>query len=118
MTVFITDDSPIVRERLVDMLSELERIEIAGEAGDAQEAIDSIRQLKPDVVILDIQMPGGSGIAVLQHIKRARPAPIVIMFTNYPYPLFRKKCMDEGADFFFDKSTQFDEVIKVLRELI
>jgi DNA-binding NarL/FixJ family response regulator len=106
MKILIVDDSAVVRERLVGMLSEIEGVEIAGEAENPQEAIEAIRRLKPDAVVLDIQMPGGNGIDVLEQIKKDSPAPMVIMLTNFPYPQYRKKCMEIGADFFFDKSTE------------
>jgi len=118
MKVFLVDDSAIVRERLVTMLSEVQGVEIAGEAENLHDAIKGFEKLKPDVVILDIRMPGGNGIDVLENIKEKRPATKVIMLTNYPYPQYRKKCMDSGADFFFDKSTEFRKVVEVLNHLI
>ena len=78
----------------------------------------AIRRLKPDVVILDIHLPGSSGIEVLEAIKKDKPAPIVIMFTNYPYPQYRKRCMDLGADFFFDKSTEHEKLTEVFKRLL
>jgi DNA-binding NarL/FixJ family response regulator len=117
MKVFIADDSPILRERLKAMLSDLPEVEIAGQAHDTPEAIQSIKEMKPDVVILDIRMPGGSGIEVLQSIKKDRTDIKVIIFTNYPYPQYRKKCMELGADFFFAKSTPFEEVVNAINEL-
>ncbi len=118
MKVFIVDDSAVVRERLIGMLTELPEIEISGQAQNAQDAIKSIRKLKPDVVILDIRMPGGNGIEVLLDIKKDKSAPLIIILTNYPYPQYRKKCLEGGADFFFDKSTEFQKVIEVLRKII
>jgi DNA-binding NarL/FixJ family response regulator len=118
MKIFIADDSALLRERLIDMLSELDGIEIVGQARDSLSAVRSILKLKPDVVILDIRMPGGNGISVLQSIKKNKVASIVIMFTNYPYPQYRKRCMDAGADFFFDKSGEFEKITKVLKKLI
>jgi DNA-binding NarL/FixJ family response regulator len=112
------DDSAVLRERLTTMLSELEGIEIIGQAKGPLEAQEAIPKLKPDVVILDIRMPGGNGIEVLKNIKNGRNPPLVIMFTNYPYPQYRKKCMDGGADFFFDKSTEFEKLAAVLKKLI
>ena len=108
--VFIADDSLIVREHLVTMLDELAGIEIVGQAGNVTEAISGIQQLRPDVVILDIRMPGGSGIDILQRVKQDEGAPIVIILTNYPYPVFRQKCLQAGADFFLDKSTEFEQI--------
>jgi DNA-binding NarL/FixJ family response regulator len=118
MKVFIADDSPIVYERLIAMLSNLKEIETIGQAHDVSGAINSIEELKPDAVILDIQMPGGSGIDVLRHIKKEQPATVVIILTNYPYPQYRQRCMDEGADFFFDKSTEFNEITKTFKRLL
>ena len=118
MKVFIADDSAVMRERLIEMLSELPEIEIIGQAEDGFQATNLIEKLNPDVVILDIRMPRGNGIDTLQNIKKNNPASIVIMLTNYPYPQYRKKCMDLGADFFFDKSTEFEKVTEVLKELI
>jgi DNA-binding NarL/FixJ family response regulator len=118
MKVFIADDSEVVCERLTIMLSELPGIEITGQAKDVGESIESIRRLHPDVVILDIRMPGGSGIDVLEDIKKNNAAPVVIVLTNYPYPQYRKKCMALGAEYFFDKATEFEKVTEVLETLI
>ena len=118
MKVLIVDDSELMRKRLAEMISQVEGVEIVGKAERSQEAIEAIQKLKPNVVILDIKMPGGSGIGVLEHIKKNNTNTKVIMFTNYPYPQYRKKCMDLGADYFFDKSTEFEEVVEVLRGLL
>jgi len=115
--VFIADDSEVVCQRLIDMLVELPGIEIVGQAGDAAEAIKSIQKLHPDAVVLDIRMIGGSGIGVLKGIKKSEPNTVAIMLTNYPYAQYRKKCMNEGADYFFDKSSEFEKVAEVIRHL-
>lgn len=117
MKVFIVDDSTIVRERLNSMLSEIEGVLITGEADNPEDAVMGIEKLKPDAVVLDIRMPTGNGIDVLERVKKDQPATRVIMFTNYPYPQYRKKCMDAGADYFFDKSTEFERVSEVIKEI-
>ena len=103
--MFIADDSPIIRERLVTMLDEVGGTELVGQAATAFEAIQGIRELKPDVVILGYRMPeGGSGLDVLQAAKGdTTAAPLVIVLTQYPYPAYREKCLELGADYFFDK---------------
>jgi DNA-binding NarL/FixJ family response regulator len=112
--VFIADDSLVVREHLVTMLDELPRIVTVGQAETVAKAINGILELRPDVVILDIRMPGGSGIDVLQRVKQGEVTPIVIILTNYPYPGYRQKCLQVGADFFLDKSTEFDQIPELL----
>ena len=67
--VFLADDSLIVREHLVTMLTEVTEVEIVGQAENVPDAINGIGKLQPDLVILDIRMPGGSGIDVLEKIK-------------------------------------------------
>ena len=116
--VLIADDSSLLRGHLMDTARRFQEIRIVGQAEDVPQAVESVAKLKPDVVILDIQMPGGSGIDVLETIKKNKPSPIVIMFTNYPYPQYRKKCLAAGADFFFDKSLEFDALTDTLKNLI
>ncbi len=117
ITTFIADDSLVVQERLVTMLNEVDGIRIVGQAQTVPDAISAIRELKPTVVILDIRMPGGSGIDVLRSIKQHAPATVVIVLTNYPYPAYRKQFLAAGADFFFDKSSEFDQIGQVLEQL-
>ncbi len=118
MRVFLVDDSAVIRQRLKRLLADLKEIEVMGEAGDAAEATEAIHQGKPDVVLLDIHLLGGSGIEVLENVKKDKPAPAVIILTNYPYPQYRQKCLAAGADFFFVKSTEFDKVVPALQQLI
>ncbi len=117
MRVLIVDDSAIVRERLEAMLSEIKEIENINQARDSLEAMACFQKLNPEVVILDIRMPGGSGIDVLQKIKKSSHPPVVIVLTTYSYAQYRAKCIDAGADFFFDKSTEFEKVREVLKRL-
>ena len=118
MKVFVVDDSPLVRERLVSLLSEVEGVDVVGSADSADEGIKGISSSKPDVAVLDIRMPAGNGITVLERIKQQVSPPTVIMLTNYPYPQYRKKCMEAGADYFFDKSGEFQKVTDVLERMV
>lgn len=114
MRILIADDSAIVRERLAHLLSEVEGVQVIGHARDGVEARELARKLKPDVAILDLRMPMISGADLLREMKRLTPAPTVIMLTNYAHPENRKRCIDGGADYFFDKSTEFRKVLLVL----
>jgi DNA-binding NarL/FixJ family response regulator len=114
--VFIVDDSAIVRERLITLLAEVPNVTIAGEAEMARDAIAGIQHQRPDIVVLDISMPGGSGIQVLETVKKSQPAPVVIMLTNFDHPQYRQRCMQLGADHFLDKSSNFERVIEIVRD--
>lgn len=117
LKVLIADDSALLRERLSALIADLDTAELIGQAHDAPGAIAAVQELKPDVVILDIRMPGGNGIQALEAIKAIPAAPVVIMFTSFPYPQYREKCLKAGAEYFFDKSTEFDRIADVFDQL-
>ena len=117
MKVLVVDDSALLRERLISMISELPGVTAIDQAQDAPEALNSVQKLRPDVVILDIRLSDGNGIEVLQKMKKDNSAAVTIMFTNYSYPQSRKKCHEAGADFFFDKSTEFHKITDVLKKI-
>jgi DNA-binding NarL/FixJ family response regulator len=112
----VIDDSLLVRERLIGLLSELPGVEIVGEADTAAHAIEVLPTLKPCVVVLDISMPGGSGFLVLEHLQKNPPAPLIIVLTNYDHEPYRRRALKLGADYFFDKSSQFEEIKAVLEK--
>jgi DNA-binding NarL/FixJ family response regulator len=103
---------------LSEIISDMSGVSLLGEAGSVGEAIQGIRKLQPNVVVLDIRMPGGSGIDVLGEVKKYDRPPVVIMITNYQDPMYRDRCMQAGADFFFDKSTEFGKVQETLASLV
>ena len=118
LRVVVADDSAMVRKCLVEMLLELEHVQVVGEAEDVGRTLESVRALRPEVVVLDIQMPGGNGITALKHIKRDFPEICVIMLTNHSNPFYRDTCLRAGADFFLDKSIEFEKVGEALMQLV
>jgi DNA-binding NarL/FixJ family response regulator len=111
MQVMIVDDSSIVRRRLAEMVGHVAHVTVAGEAGSVAEALAMIPLLRPDVVVLDLHLPDGDGVAVLEAVKRAAPAPVL---SNYSDDFYRTWCEAAGADFFLDKAKQFDELPAIL----
>jgi two-component system response regulator DevR len=117
VTVFIVDGSSIIQERLRALLGELDGIEVVGQAHNMADAVSAIREHQPDLVIQDVQTADGSGLELLAAIKQGERAPLVIVLTNDAYPPYRKAYLQAGADFFFDKSSEFDRIPQVLRHL-
>ena len=115
--VFIADDSAVIRERLAELLATLENVTVVGEAADVASAEAGIQSTNPDVAIVDIRMPGGSGIDVLRKVKRLGSRPSVIMYTNYGLPQYRRACTDAGADYFFDKARDTSALAAAIRQL-
>jgi DNA-binding NarL/FixJ family response regulator len=118
MKVFLVDDSIIIRQRLKRLLAAVQDVQIIGEAASELEATDAIEKHNPDLVLLDIHLLDGNGIAVLRHLKKGKRAPKVIILTDYPYPQYRHECIEAGADFFFIKSSEFDQVVPTLIEIL
>lgn len=117
LTVFLADDSTLIRERLQTLLAEITGVAVIGEADDGLIAVNSVRELKPDVVVLDISMPGKNGLDVLRELKKFKPTPCVIILTSHPNPQYREKCLGLGADHFLDKSTDFDRLPGIIKQL-
>jgi len=118
MRVLIVDDSEILVQRLTARLAEVAGIETIGHAANVPDAVLEIRRTKPDVVILDIHLPGGTGLDVLEGVKDDPWRPIVIVLSNHSDRQYRRKCLQSGARFFFDKSNEFHKVAEVLRSLL
>ena len=116
MKVFVVEDSAAVRERLVEMISEVEDVHVVGEAATFGAAIAGIRNTAPDVAILDIKLADdtGSGIDVLNEVRKAMPAIRAIVMSNFMSPQHVKASADAGAEYFLDKSADFESIPGIL----
>jgi YesN/AraC family two-component response regulator len=117
LKIFIADDSSLMRERLAAVISDIKNAKLVGQAVNVQEALEAIPRLKPDVVILDIRMPGGSGLQVLEEVRTYQSPPTVIILTAFPLVQYRKRSEALGAKYFFDKPSDFDRLVEVLKHL-
>jgi len=119
MKVFVVEDSAAVRERLIEMIREIEDIEVVGEAATYDAAVDGIMSTRPDVAVLDIKLGdgGGSGIDVLNQVRKGLPAMKAIVLSNYATPQHMKASADAGAEYFLDKSADFERITEILEQL-
>jgi len=113
LKTLVADDSSIVRERFVEMLSRIKNVEVVGQSCNGKEALDMILDLRPDVALLDINMPGMNGIEVLTTIKTKKPDIKVILFTSFTTPGIQEECIKHGADYFF-QSNSIESLIDLL----
>lgn len=115
MKILLVEDSETVSERLNELLSEVPSVQLIGAASDVETAVRRFQRAKPDAIILDLKLQAGSGFDVLRHVKATKEAPLVIILTNYAFDHYRAKGEELGADYFFDKSTEFEKVVAVVR---
>jgi DNA-binding NarL/FixJ family response regulator len=117
MNVFIVEDSASIRRRLAAMLGDIEGVTVVGEAETPAAALEGILRTRPDSVVLDIQLIGGSGLDVLRKAHPQVPATVFIVLTNHADPQYRRICMQAGAAYFFDKSNEIAKVREVISGL-
>jgi len=115
--VFIVEDSPAVRDGLVDLLKDLDGVRVVGVADSPNAAIEGICATRPSCVILDFQLVGGTAIDVLRGVRPQLPGVAVIVLTNYPSAGYRRASMNAGANWFLDKTAQFEEVRTIVSGL-
>jgi len=115
ITALIVDDSELLRRRLYESLSRIrDDLEIF-EASTGKEALEQFSSEKQNTVILDISLPDISGIEVLKEIKKSDPSARVIILTNYPSPEFRDRCINQGADYFFEKHSDYGNILELFK---
>ena len=119
LRVFLVEDSVSVRESLMDFLVEPGEVEIIGYAETEAASIARLKQERVDVAIVDLNLKAGSGFGVITALRAQYPTapPTIVVLTNYAFPEYEVACRERGADFFFDKSTQFGSVKALLSDL-
>jgi two-component system response regulator DevR len=117
MKIFLVEDSAPIRERLVEMINDAGGMDVVGEAGSFNDAVSGILATLPDVAILDIKLAEGNGIDVLAEAKRHLAGLRAIILSNYTTPQHLKASVDAGADYFLDKSTDFDKIVGILKSM-
>jgi DNA-binding NarL/FixJ family response regulator len=98
------------------MIDEIPGVEVVAEAANVTQALQSVDTFKPDLVIVDLHMPG-NGLTLVETIGQRKERPTILVLTNYPYVQYRNRCLAAGAEYFFDKATEFDAVVRVLADL-
>ncbi|WP_442113923.1 response regulator [Pseudomonas sp. NUPR-001] len=116
-SVLIVDDHATVRFAL-RMLLERERFHVIGEVHDGEVATQVARQLRPDVVILDIGLPGIDGLSVMKRLRMLEPPPRILVLSGQPPELFARRCLDGGASAFVRKDEDLEALIFALKAMI
>lgn len=116
ITVFIADDHPILRIGLKLYLESKQHIKIAGEADNGFDAVNAITRNPPDVVLMDIDMPGLSGIEAIRVVRKTLPDLKIIVLSTYSKKEYVQEAMLEGANGYVAKNTRTDELIKIIED--
>ena len=117
MNVFIVEDSKPVSERLVELIETTGHHQVVGQAATYRDAVSGIAATQPDVGVFDIKLECGSGIDALAEVKRHRPGLVGIVLSNYITEQHRRASVAAGAQFFLDKSADFERILDILQKL-
>ncbi|MBI5858523.1 MAG: response regulator [Sphingobacteriales bacterium] len=115
--LLIVDDNKSYIDRLIEMMKENGNPNTVIAANDYAGAIKQIAKRKPGIILLDMNMPGKSGIEVLRFVREGGWNCKVVMVTNHSNASYRKLCMDAGADYFLDKSRDFGQLPSLIEKL-
>jgi DNA-binding NarL/FixJ family response regulator len=113
--VLLVDDHPVVIEGLRKLLEAAGDIDITGTANDAAQAIERAKTLRPDVILLDLRMPGATGIQATRRLREQEFAGAIILLTSYGDQAYVRQALEAGADGYLLKSTPSDELIHSIR---
>jgi DNA-binding NarL/FixJ family response regulator len=117
LRVFLVEDNPLIRERLIESLTSTGRIDVVGYAEGEREAVDALADGRWDAVLLDLQLKQGNGLGVLRAIGPSRPhGAKILVLTTYAIPQYRDRSLALGADAFFDKSREYDRAVDMLSD--
>ena len=116
--VVIADDHPVVREGLRSLLLTSVDMEVVGEAGTGAEAVAQAQALQPEVMLLDIRMPDGNGLAVLNQIKAVSPNTSVIMVTMHDNPDYISRAVAAGAAGYVLKEANRQDFLTAIRTVL
>ena len=116
-TVYIVEDSPDVRDALIDLLADLEDVEVVGSAEDAASAITGILRTRPDYVVLDYQLVDSNALDVLRAVHPVLSEVAFIVLTNHANKAYERVCVNAGAGWFLQKNRDFTKVKDIVAQL-
>ena len=118
MKVVIADDSVLWRDRIKSILIDINNVFVVGEAENGADALQLIREEEPDLAIIDIRMPEMNGIELLKKIRELKMKVKFCILTSYPYPQYKKRCFEAGADYFLSKTEDFEEINVIINNML
>lgn len=110
MKVLIADDSNFILERLKNMLSKIEQVELIACFQNGIEALEAIREMKPDLAVLDNKMPGLKGIDIIRTVRQEDQKVTLMLLTFYANAYYKQKALQAGANYIFSKSDDFEKI--------
>jgi len=116
--VFIVEDHPVFREGLVRMLSAEKDLEVCGEAGDFENGIKGIKKFKPDLVLVDLELPDKSGLDLIKKVRSLKLPVKMLVVSMYDEALYADRVLRAGGDGYIMKEESPNEIIDAMRDVL
>lgn len=119
LTTVIVEDNPVLLDLLAGMLASIPGVDLVGHANSESAALTLLREARPQLAIIDLELRAGTGLKVLDALHEAPAdfgAPRAVVFSNHAHPVVRSRCLSLGALAFFDKSFQMEELLEFVQQ--
>jgi DNA-binding NarL/FixJ family response regulator len=118
MKVLIADDSRLMRERIRETITIFSNVEIVSETDNGKQTLEDLKKFSPDLAIMDIRMPEGNGLEILKEFRTKNKTTKIVILTNYAYDQYKDRAFENGADYFFSKSEDFERIAVVVATML
>jgi two-component system response regulator DesR len=116
--VLIAEDQAMIREALAALLSFEDDIEVVAQVGRGDEVMEAAKRARPDVALLDIEMPGLDGLTAAAGLRRACPATKIVILTTFGRPGYLRRAMESGVSGFIVKDSPADKLARTIRDVL
>ena len=116
--LLLIDDNPAILNSLTRFLEDDPQVSVVDACGDGREVLGKLEDLRPDVILLDLQLPGMSGLELIPHLRAERSDVGIVMFTLHAHRIYVEAALEVGADDFLDKAGPLSALIPAIRQVV
>lgn len=118
ITILITDDHTLMREALCMTINDIEQFEVVGQCGTGEEAVEMAQKLLPDVVFMDVNLPGIDGFEATRQIRKVSPGSKILGVSLHSEPIYARKMLEAGASGYISKNSHHEEMVEAITEIL
>ena len=118
MRIFVADSSPLLSQKLAQRISDMNGVEVVGQAHDMASTLEAISELRPHLVMLDVHLLGRNGLELVKAVTTEADAPFVMMLSDDISTAYQTHCADAGADFLLYKAEGLGKALAIIQSLL
>ena len=118
ITILITDDHTLMREALCMTMNDIKQFQVVGQCGTGEEGVELAQKLLPDVVLMDVNLPGIDGFEATRQIRKVSPGSKILGVSLHSEPVYARKMLEAGASGYISKNSHHEEMYKAITEIM